>query len=111
MKQINILRMEWKAYMPLEALEAKRVKVSEIHEELEEHLKLKLSSHSVSQIVKRAFPSSESKAATKSCQKHIFGVQRRILPPHTPPLQGTSVTTSSIATLLKLEQDKKQETA
>ena len=53
--------------------EAKRVKVSDIHKQLEDRY-AKCSHKKVSEIIQRAFPNAETKTATKTRTMHVFGI-------------------------------------
>ena len=68
------LRSQYEA-VPEDCPVAKRVKLSDIHHQLEEKYDTKHNHHEVASILKRAFPNSNSKVAGKSRTKHIFGIQ------------------------------------
>ena len=68
------LRSQYKE-VPHDSPVAKRVKLSDIHHQLEKKYDTEHSHHEVASILKTAFPNSESKVAGKSRTKHIFGIQ------------------------------------
>ena len=73
-EKVQWLRSEYEE-VPQGCPIAKRVKLSHIHQQLEERYDLKYNHHQVASILQRAFPNSESKVAGKSRTKHIFGIQ------------------------------------
>ena len=66
---------------PTEGPASKKVKFSDVHQQLEKELEQKFCTKAVSHAIKDAFPLSYSKPAGKSRQKHVFGIV---------PLPGTS---------------------
>lgn len=66
--------------VPQELPVAKRVKLSDIHHQLEKKYDMKHNHHEVASIIKRAFPNSESKVAGKSRTKHVFWIQPVVHP-------------------------------
>ena len=66
---------------PTEGPASKKVKFSDVHQQLEKELEQKFCTNAVSHAIKDAFPLSYSKPAGKSRQKHVFGIV---------PLPGTS---------------------
>ena len=77
---VKWLRTQFSA-APTEGPASKKVKFSDVHQELETELEQKFSTNAVSQAIKGAFPLLYSKPAGKSRQKHVFGIV---------PLPGTS---------------------
>ena len=85
---------------PTEGPAAKKVKFSDVHKQLETELEQDFSTSAVSNAIKEAFPQSQSKAAGKSRQKHIFGIR---------PLSATpvpsAVSQSDIITQLQADKE------
>lgn len=73
-EKVEWLRSQYEE-VPQDCPVAKRVKLSDIHHQLEEKYDTKHNHHEVASILQRAFPHSNSKVAGKSRTKHIFGIQ------------------------------------
>lgn len=67
------LRSQYKE-VPQDCPVAKRVKLSDIHHQLEKKYDTKHNHHEVASILQIAFPNCDSKVAGKSRTKHIFGI-------------------------------------
>ena len=97
--------------VPLEGPCPKKIKMSDLHKQLEEQYSPeKITQYAASQIVRKAFPNAESKIAGKSRTKHIFGiapVEDAILESSANTIQAggaSSCTPTPVAVLLKTEQ-------
>ena len=72
--KIEWLRSRYRE-VPLEGPCPKKIKLSDLHQQLEKkYFPEKVSQYAASHIVREAFPNAESKIAGKSRTKHIFGI-------------------------------------
>ena len=99
--------------VPIDSPAPKRVKVSDIHQQLEQRYTAQCSHHRVAGLIQRAFPNAESKVAGKSRSKHVFGIQAVTDPSEaTTSSQGNTSTSTqlSVAQLTGLLESERAET-
>lgn len=94
--------------VPLDSPAPKHVKVSDIHQQLEERYTEKCSHHRVAHLIQQAFPNAESKVAGKSRSKHILGIQpvtnTASLRLEGDPSTSTQLSTPQLTKLLETER-------
>ena len=115
LKVMDAAKIEWLRYryreVPLEGPCPKKIKMSDLHKQLEEQYSPeKFTQYAASHIVRKAFPNAESKIAGKSRTKHIFGiapVEDATLESSASTIQAggaSSCTPTPVAVLLETEQ-------
>ena len=78
LKVMDAAKIEWLRYryreVPLEGPCPKKIKMSDLHKQLEQYSPEKIIQYAASHIVCKAFPNAESKIAGKSRTKYIFEI-------------------------------------
>ena len=103
-QKVQWLRSEYIEASP-DCQPSKRVKVSDIHEQLEKKYSQKYTNQSVADLIRRAFPNTQSKIAGKSPTKHVYGIL-----PVSKEVASTStqLSVAELTELLETERDKNQ---
>ena len=101
-QKVKWLRSEY-IEASLDCQPQKRVKVSDIHEQLEKKYSQKCTNQSVADLIHRAFPNAQGKIAGKSRTKHVYAilpVSKEVAP------TSTQLSVAELTELLETERDK-----